>query len=47
MTKREQLAKHVPEKAVKGGKRLHDKVIGPSAGSRKAQIHVRTGTNDL
>ncbi|KAL8809679.1 MAG: hypothetical protein Q9223_002968 [Gallowayella weberi] len=47
MTKREQLSKLAPEKAVKGGRRLHDKVMGPPAGSRKANIHVRTGTNDL
>ncbi|KAL8727767.1 MAG: hypothetical protein Q9166_005822 [cf. Caloplaca sp. 2 TL-2023] len=47
MTKREQLAKHAQEKAVKGGRRLHDKVMGPPAGSRKFNIQVRTGTDDL
>ncbi|KAL8738310.1 MAG: hypothetical protein Q9181_000899 [Wetmoreana brouardii] len=46
MTKRDHVAKHMPEKAVKGGKRLHDKVMGPAAGSRKAP-QLRTGTNDL
>ncbi|KAL8679863.1 MAG: hypothetical protein Q9186_003883 [Xanthomendoza sp. 1 TL-2023] len=47
MTKREQLAKLAPDKAVKGGRRLHDKVMGPPPASRKANIQVRTGTNDL
>ncbi|KAL8950261.1 MAG: hypothetical protein Q9222_003705 [Ikaeria aurantiellina] len=51
MTKRDHLAKHASEKAaekaVKGGKRLQEKVMGPPAGSRKANIQVRTGTNDL
>lgn len=48
MLKKDGVAKHASEKAVKGGKRLHDKVMGgPPAGSRKAPIHLRTGTNDL
>ncbi|KAL8771908.1 MAG: hypothetical protein Q9209_002846 [Squamulea sp. 1 TL-2023] len=47
MTKREQIAKHAHDKAVKGGRRLHDKVMGPPTGLRRANIQVRTGTNDL
>ncbi|KAI4110967.1 MAG: hypothetical protein LQ339_000969 [Xanthoria mediterranea] len=47
MTKREQLAKHAQEKAVKGGRHLHDKFMGPPSASRRANIQVRTGTNDL
>ncbi|KAL8851019.1 MAG: hypothetical protein Q9221_004009 [Calogaya cf. arnoldii] len=47
MTKREQLAKHAQEKAVKGGRHLHDKLMGPPSGSRRANIQLRTGTNDL
>ncbi|KAI4143550.1 MAG: hypothetical protein L6R39_004529 [Caloplaca ligustica] len=47
MMKKDNLAKHASEKAVKGGKRLHDKVMGPPANSRKAPIQLRTGTDDL
>ncbi|KAL8930786.1 MAG: hypothetical protein Q9208_000327 [Pyrenodesmia sp. 3 TL-2023] len=47
MMKKDHLAKHASEKAIKGGRRLHDKVMGPPAGSRKAPIQLRTGTNDL
>ncbi|KAL8970833.1 MAG: hypothetical protein Q9197_003606, partial [Variospora fuerteventurae] len=47
MLKKDHLAKHASEKAVKGSKRLHDKLMGPPTGSRKAPIQLRTGTNDL
>ncbi|KAL8908405.1 MAG: hypothetical protein Q9207_000824 [Kuettlingeria erythrocarpa] len=45
--KKDHLPKHASDKAIKEGKLLHDKVMGPPAGSRKAPIHLRTGTNDL
>ncbi|KAL8721703.1 MAG: hypothetical protein Q9225_001653 [Loekoesia sp. 1 TL-2023] len=48
MLKKDSISKHASEKAAKGGKRLHDKVMGgPPAGSRKAPMQLRTGTNDL
>ncbi|KAL9010950.1 MAG: hypothetical protein Q9173_004162, partial [Seirophora scorigena] len=47
MLKRKHIAKHASEKAVKGGKHLHDKVMGPPPGSRKIPIQLCTGTSDL
>ncbi|KAI4216876.1 MAG: hypothetical protein LQ351_000825 [Letrouitia transgressa] len=50
MTRRDYPGKHATEKALKGTRRLQDKVLGaPDTGSRKPQLppQLRTGTNDL
>ena len=50
MTKRDHLTRHAAEKALKGTRRLQDKVMGTAdTAPRKGQTppQLRTGTNDL